>query len=82
MSEVLHLRTIRLSQPRSENSQQTMAEIPHLFSFPLRNLPLGLFGHKESRVRGQSFPGVVEGLLSPMFFEKSLNPVHHMLEES
>jgi len=67
-SEGLHLRTIRLSQRHSENSQQTMAEIPNLFSLPLRNLPVGLFGDKESRPRGQSFPGVVDGLLSRMFF--------------
>jgi len=81
-SEGLHLRTIRLSQRHSENSQQPTPGIPHLFSLPLRNLPVGLFGNKESRVRGQSFPVVVECLLSRIFFEKSLNPVHHMLEES
>jgi len=44
--------------------------------------PVGHFGDKQSRVRGQSFPGVVEGVLLRMSFEKSLNPVHHMLEES
>jgi len=81
-SQGLHLRTIRLSQRHSENSQQTTPEIPHLFSLPLRNLPVGLFGDKESRVRGQSFSGVLEGLLSRILFAKSLNPVHHMLEES
>jgi len=81
-SEALHLRTIRLSQRHSENSQQTTPEIPQLFCLPLLNLPVGHFGDKESRVRGQSFPGVVEGLLSHMVFEQSLNPVHHMLEES
>ena len=64
------------------NSQQTRPEIPHLCSLLLRNLPVGLFGDKESGVRGQRFPGVVEGLLSRMFFAKSLNPVRHMLEES
>jgi len=48
---------------------------------PLRNLPVRLFGDKESRVRGQSFLGVIKGLLSRMLVEKSLNPVHHMLEE-
>ena len=78
----LHRRTIRLSQCHSENSQQTTPEILHLFSLPLRNLPVGRFGDKASRVRGPSFPGVVEGLLSRMFFEKSLNPVHHVVEES
>jgi len=81
-SEGLHLPTIRLSQCHSENSQQTTPEISHLFSLPLRNLLVGLFVDKESRVRGQSFPGLVEGLLSRMFFEKTLNPVHYMLEES
>ena len=59
-----------------------MPEIPHLSSLPLRNLPVALFGDKESRVRGQSLTGVVEGLLLRMLFENSLNPVHHMLEES
>jgi len=82
MSEGLHLRTIRLSQRHSENSQQTTPEIPHLFFLLLRNLLVGLFGDKESGVKGQSFPGDFNGLLSRMFFEKSLNPVHHMLGES
>jgi len=76
------MRTIKLSQRLNENSQQTTHEIPHLFSSPLRNLAVGLFVDKESRVTGQSFPGIVESLQSGMFFEKSLNPVHQMLEES
>ena len=82
MSEGLHLCTMRLSQRHSENSEQTTPEIPHLLSLPLHNLPVGPFGETQSRVRGQSFPAVIEGLLSRMFYEKSLNPVYHMLEES
>ena len=79
-SEGLYLHPSRLWQPDSELSHQTTPESPYLFSLPLRNLPVGLFGDQESRVRGQSIPGIVEGLLSEMFFEKSLNPVDHMLQ--
>jgi len=59
-----------------------MLEIRHLFFLPQLNLPIGLFGDKEYQARGQTFSGIVKGLLSSIFLEKSLNPVPHMLEVS
>jgi len=82
MLEGMQLCSIRVSSRHSENSQETTPEIPHLFSLPLRNLPVGPCGDKESRPRGQSFPGVFEDLLWGLIFKKSLNPVHYMLEAS
>jgi len=56
--------------------------IPHLFILPLCDLAIGLFVDIESSVVGQSFPGIVQRLLSDTFLEKSCYPVNHMLEES
>ena len=59
-----------------------MPKIPPLLTLPLCDLPIGHFAIIESRVGGQSFLGIVKHLLWGIFLEKSLSPVHHMLQES
>ena len=45
------LGTPRLTQLHSQKAQNTSPKILHLFLLPLRNLMVGFFRYKESRVR-------------------------------
>jgi len=71
-----------LAQCHCENSQNTGPEISHLVPLPLRKLAVVFFGYQKPRVRRYCLPKIVKSLQSPVFLEKGLDPVHHVLKES
>ena len=47
MFERYYLPAVGLAQCYGENPQNTPPKVPHLVSLPLRDLAIGLFGHKK-----------------------------------
>ena len=72
--EAYHLCAIWLLQCHGKNTQKAMPQIPHLFPLPMRNLPVGFFGHKEFWLRLSGLPSVVKSLMLTVFLEKALDP--------